>query len=106
MVFFSMFFQKKTRTLMPLSFAQPKYLLEKIYDNLLRILDSYRKEVRTSDKSSLETQKDLEKFDSLWLQCKIVAANQRWDTLNLPHIYCMMDSKLSGSLIERWNIEL
>ena len=38
---------------MPLSFAQPTYLLEKTYGNLLRILDSYRKEVRTGDKSEM-----------------------------------------------------
>ena len=40
------------------------------------------------------------------MKCRSVAANQRWNFLDLPDILCMMGSKLPGVLTERSNREV
>ena len=42
------------------------------------------------------------KFESFLLKCESVSENQDWNALDTPEMLCILVSKLSGGLMDRW----
>ena len=42
------------------------------------------------------------KFESFLLKCESVSENQDWNALDTPEMLCILISKLSGGLMDRW----
>ena len=86
-------------------FKHAKYLLEKLYGNPHKILASYQKEVKNWQPIKFGDAIAFGRFHNFLLRCKSVATNQRWNTFDTPDILCLLTSKLSSGIIERWNRE-
>ena len=68
-----------------------------MYGKPVRILASYRKEVKDWLQIKFGDSRRFPNSIVFLLKCRSVAANQRWNTLNPPDILYMMASKLKSN---------
>ena len=78
-------------------------LLERTYGNPHKILSSYQKEIKAWSPSKFGDAKSFRKFYNLLLKCESVSESQDWNAMDTPEMLCMLISKLSGGLMDRWN---
>ena len=84
-------------------FKRVKYLLEKVYGNPFKILESYREEIKQWPQIRFGDARAFQKFHTFVLKCRSMSFNQRWNVLGSPDILCMLISKQPGGIMERWN---
>ena len=63
---------------------------------------SYRREIKQWPQIKFVDAKGFRKFHDFLLKCK-VSASQRWNALDTPDMFCIMESKLPRGIMERWN---
>ena len=84
-------------------YQHARALLERTYGNPHKILSSYQKEIKAWSPSKFGDAKSFRKFYNLLLKCESVSESQDWNALDTPEMLCMLISKLSGGLMDRWN---
>ena len=84
-------------------YQHARALLERTYGNPHKILSSYQKEIKAWSPSKFGDAKSFRKFYNLLLKCESVSESQDWNAMDTPEMLCMLISKLSGGLMDRWN---
>ena len=84
-------------------YQHDRALLERTYGNPHKILSSYQKEIKAWSPSKFGDAEGFCKSYNLLLKCESVSENQDWNALDTPEMLCMLISKLSGGLMDRWN---
>ena len=80
-----------------------KMLLEKRYGDPHRLLESYRKEIKEWQQLKLGDAADFRKFSNFLVRYQNVTGRDNWNFLDNLEIICLLLSKLSGVLLDRWN---
>ena len=85
-----------------IGYTHAQGLLRQRYGDPHIVLASYRKEVRNWPKLTFGDAKGFRLFFNFLVKCDGVAKEHNWNA-NTPDVICMLVSKLSNALIDRWN---
>ena len=78
-------------------------LLNNRYENPHYLLASYRKEIKALPSVKAGDASGFRKFYSFVLKCETFSKSTAWNALETPETFCILVSKLPGSLRDRWN---
>ena len=82
------------------------------YETVVRLLNNkylhylhapYRKEIKALSSVKYSDASGFRKFHSFVLKCETFCKSTAWNSLETPEILCILVSKLSGNLRDRWN---
>ena len=78
-------------------------LLNNRYGNLHCLLTSYRKEIKALPSVKPGDASGFRKFCSFVVKCETFSKSIGWNDLETQETLCVLVSKLSGRLTDRWN---
>ena len=80
-----------------------KTLLEEHYGNPHRILDAYRKVIKSWAPLKQGDSSAYRKFYNFLIKCDSIKSRQQLTALDTPDVLCSLISKLPGNTRDRWN---
>ena len=95
----------KHRIQQPLSegYRNALVLLRIRYSNPLKVLPTYRKEIRRWPTIKAGDASSFRSFHNFLLKCQSVTYNQTWNDLDAPDALCLMIAKFPRHIRDRWN---
>ena len=95
----------KHRIQQPLSegYRNALVLLRIRYSNPLKVLPTYRKEIRRWPTIKAGDASSFRSFHNFLLKCQSVTSNQTWNALDSPDTLCLMIAKFPRHIRDRWN---
>ena len=73
------------------------------YSNPLKVLPTYRKEIRRWPTIKAGDASSFRSFHNFLLKCQSVTYNQSWNALDSPDTLCLMIAKFPRHIRDRWN---
>ena len=78
-------------------------LLRIRYGDPLKVLTTYRKEIRRWPTTKAGDASSFRLFHNFLLKCQSVISNQTWNALDSPDTLCLMIAKFPRGIRDRWN---
>ena len=83
-------------------FKNAKALLEKKYGNPYNIMTMHRKEIKIWPHVKNGDADRFQKFCNFLVKCESITQSSWWNPLDIPGLICMLVSKLTGNLRDKW----